>query len=169
MIQSTLKKISKRNKIFLIIGLVAVIAGAILIATTCSNKDNNIPGKFANRGVPVVEFKLGDEMVWFLVDTGAEVSMIDEEYFEEHVSETINTDTLEYLSITANGVDTLRSVTANIMLNDSVLVNLMVSDISIATKEMQKKTGKRVVGILGYNYINGKDIIFDYKEGMIKN
>lgn len=162
------KKMSKRNKIFLFIGLIIALVGVILIATMYSNKDNNIPGKFANRGVPVVEFKIGDEMVWFLVDTGAEVSMLDEEYFEEHVSETVNTDTLDYLSITANGVDTLRSVSANIMLNDSILVNLMVSDISIATKEMQKQTGKRVVGILGYDYINKKDIIFNYKEDRIK-
>lgn len=160
---------SNLSKIFLSIGLIIALVGAILIVNTCSNKDNNITGKFANRGVPVVEFKLGDEMVWFLVDTGAEASMIDEEYFEEHIGESANTDTLEYLSITANGVDTLRSVSANIMLNDSVLVNLMVSDISIATKEMQKKTGKRVVGILGYDYINNKDIIFDYEEDKIRN
>lgn len=159
---------SKRSKIFLTIGLIIVLVGVILIATIHSNKDNNIPGKFANRGVPVVEFKFGNEMVWFLVDTGAEASMIDREYFEEHVSETVNTDTLEYLSITANGVDTLRSVSTNIMLNDTILVNLLVSDISIATKEMQKKTGKRVVGILGYDYINEKGVIFNYKEDRIK-
>lgn len=163
------KKMSKRSKIFLIIGLIITLIGTILITTIHLNKYNNIPGKFAKRGVPVIEFKLGNEMVWFLVDTGAEVSILDEEYFEEHVSESINTDTLEYLSITANGVDTLQSVSANIMLNDSILVNLMVSDISIATKEMQKKTGKRVVGILGYDYINDRDVIFDYKEDKIKN
>lgn len=159
---------SKRNKIFLIIGLVAVIAGAILITTTCSNKENNVPGKFSHRGVPIVEFKLGDEMVWLLVDTGAEASILDKEYFEKHSSESVSTDTLDYLSVTANGIDTLKTVNANIMLNDTILVTLMVSDISIAIQEMQKRTDKKVVGILGYDYINYKDIIFDYKEDRIK-
>lgn len=118
---------------------------------------------------PIVDFTINGVWASFLVDTGAEVSLLSPKFFNRNGDIFEISDTVRFTSITANGIDTLETYNTKVFINDTIPVTMRIGEMGSAISEMSQKSGKKVVGILGYDFIKANNIIFDFGEEKLTN
>lgn len=137
--------------------MAAVFAG-------CNPKEDNSYEFSKGSVLPVVDFKVNGVWTSFLVDTGAELSMVSERFVGRNIDKFKIIDTIHIASITANGVENIDMYHTKGIVNDTIPVCFLVSDFSDAASEMSKNCGKEVAGILGFDFIKDNKVVFDFEK-----
>jgi len=145
------------KKIFFIIILVFTIISC--------NKDNDIPDSIdfvISGGLPMIKCELNGKVGYFLIDTGANISIID-----EGVTNKYNVTIYSFLDLTVDGIGGENPLyqTNNTKLTykgQVMRVNFKSTDLSNLTNHLG------FVGIIGSDFLIQNKIIIDYKNKVIR-
>lgn len=147
---------------------------SILFLFSCGNNNVNNVKKFKNffiydEEMPVVNYKIGKHNINFIVDTGSDVSIIDDDYYLNNMKlfnfvENNSTDINTISGTVSSGV-----IIASTALNDSIDVTFYITDIDNIRKEVFVKTGRQIQGILGCDFLYQNKAIIDFNKKELRN
>ena len=156
----------KRITIFLVL-LLAMLAGCK--KETIVSNEFTYSHKFVERDfLPIVQGELNGRKTYFLLDTGASVSILD---LKESAKYNVKQDGTSDVSIGGYG-----GVTSNITNLKNVKVTLGVEelkkeftgkDIGYIIKGVSSNTGLPIVGIIGNNNISSSEFILDFENNLL--
>ena len=139
-----------------------IVSFLIIFGISCSHKE---PSKdvyyFENSSsssvhTPIIKLKLNGKDKHWIVDTGANMSLIDEEFYQENENE------FEYITdfdMTLNGVSGSKNYVARYVsceLGDSITIvhQFLTSDLSGVKENIKSRLNVDVVGIIGSDYLD---------------
>lgn len=145
-----------------------------LFLLSCENSGNGKVKKFKNMFIydetmPVVNYNIGRNSANFIIDTGSDISIIDDDYyiknmnyfnFIEHSVSSINT---------VSGTVSQGVIVTNALLNDSIRTIFYVTDIDNVKKDVFIKTGRQVDGILGCDFLYENKALIDFNKKELRN
>ena len=118
--------------------------------------------------LPIIEGKLNGKIAYFLLDTGASISVIDKNQFEKYgVIEVGKSDTGV---VGYGGTDSELNILENVNVyvgNTNLTGEFHGKNIKTIVQTINKSSGYKVVGILGNNNISTNRWILDFKNGNI--
>lgn len=145
----------------------------VFLLISCENKNNEI-NEFKTsifnieNNIPVITVKLNNKKVNLIIDTGSELSIIDEKYYKKNNdfnvidSTTININTL-------NGEQINKVYIINGIVNDSINIKLYTMDISNVINDMFIKQQIFIDGIIGVDFLYENNLIIDFKNKTLSN
>lgn len=146
-----------------------------LFLFSCNNSGNkgNVK-RFRNifvyeNTMPVVKYNIGEKGTNFIVDTGSDVSIIDDDYYLNHM------DFFNFIENSSSDINTISGtiskgvIVTNTLLNDSIPVTFYITDIDNVKREVFIKTGKQIDGILGCDFLYDNKAIIDFKRKELRN
>ena len=145
----------------------------VFLLISCENKNNEI-NEFKTsifnieNNIPVIPVKLNNKKVNLIIDTGSELSIIDEKYYKKNNdfnvidSTTININTL-------NGEQINKVYIINGIVNDSINIKLYTMDISNVINDMFIKQQIFIDGIIGVDFLYENNLIIDFKNKTLSN
>ena len=145
----------------------------VFLLISCENKNNEI-NEFKTsifnieNNIPAITVKLNNKKVNLIIDTGSELSIIDEKYYKKNNdfnvidSTTININTL-------NGEQINKVYIINGIANDSINIKLYTMDISNVINDMFIKQQIFIDGIIGVDFLYENNLIIDFKNKTLSN
>lgn len=142
-----------------------------LIFNSCDEKKNNKNETFyfengvsSNVYTPLIDMKLNGVERTFIVDTGANMSLIDDSFYKD------NENDFQFLSeidMTLNGVAGTKNYKAYYILgglgdDNSLKYQFLTSDLSGVRNSIKTSTGIDIIGILGADYLNRYGFTVDF-------
>lgn len=152
--------------------LYTIISLFLLIG--CNSKTPQSQKEFStslidNENTPIVKFKNKNSEVKFIIDTGSEISIIDDDYYCKHLQY------FEYVTNTDCDINTLSGtvssgvIIATTVLDDSLYTKFYITDIDNIKKEIFISTGKNIDGILGCDFLYRNKSVIDFKHKVLSN
>lgn len=134
-----------------------------------------IPLLFRQSEIPLVRFRLGDKMYYAIVDTGSEVSIIDEEMKDKIKTREINAETS---LVGVNGGTGYRNLVqgvcrATMETKDGeevkVVLGGMLSDLSVLSRHFREDDGRYIpISILiGGDFLSHYKALIDYRNNSL--
>lgn len=146
---------------------------------SCVNKDHNANDVylFENKystdvHTPVVEMDLNGKPKYWIIDTGANMSIIDSKYYHENESDFTY---LTNIDMTLNGVSGSKDYEAlyvSAIIGDSITINhqFLTSDLTGVINNMKERLNVDIIGILGADYLDRYSYTVDfYNKSMYIN
>ena len=131
-----------------------------LVLFSCDNTKTQNEFVNVDCNIPIIECVLGNDTVNMIVDTGAEFSLINSEYFQKnqnnfHVMNEIGT---QFFGI--GGI--LETKVAKIINAETSLgiMTLIEQDLSVVVQSLPEYN---VVGLIGSDFLKSRNYIVDYK------
>lgn len=152
---------------------------AIFLLFGCSgSKNENYDGythDFINSPIsavyiPIVEIELNGKPQYWVIDTGANLSVVDNGFYENHE------DDFEYLDnmdMTLNGVSSSVSYISTYLNGiigkgeDTINHQFITSDLSSVRQNIKENLGISIAGILGSDFLDKYDYVVDFKYDII--
>jgi hypothetical protein len=146
----------------------------LLLLIGCNSKQSQNQKEFStslidSKNTPIVKFKNNKSELKFIIDTGSEISIIDDDYYLNHLQY------FNYVSNTECDINTLSGtvssgvIIATTVLDDSLLSQFYITDIDNIKKEVFINTGKNIDGILGCDFLYRNKSIIDFKHKVLSN
>lgn len=140
----------------------------------CVSKENKGQKEFCtsiidNENTPIVKFKNKGSEVRLIIDTGSEISIIDDDYYCKHLQYFDYVSNAEYDINTLSGKVSSGVIIANTMLDDSLYTKFYITDIDNIKKEVFINTGRNIDGILGCDFLYKNKSIIDFKHKVLSN
>jgi hypothetical protein len=135
----------------------------ILLFASCNNSSNVDYFKNSNNSevkIPIIEKHIGNQKVLFIVDSGANISVIDSTWYSDH-SNLFNRNS--DINIILTGVSGSSQVKSSIVYTsiDSNCTVFTTSNLSSVTNKL-KSLGFPIIGILGSDYLKDNHLVIDY-------
>lgn len=158
-------------KLFLVLSVLCT-----LCITSCDNGRKNTDFLYyfeqtEHDGIntPIVNIPLNDCNKYFIIDTGANMSLIDETYYLKHKEDF---QFIKYIDLTINGISGGQDVqTAYIIgeLGDSIKIQhqFMTSNLKGVISNIKTACGCEIIGIIGSDYLIRYDFSVDFKNRAI--
>lgn len=153
--------------------IVFILLSLFLFSCNNSGHKDNVK-RFRNifvyeNTMPVIKYNIDEKGINFIVDTGSDVSIIDDDYYLKHMNSFgfIKNSTSDINTV--SGTVTKGVIIANALLNDSINVTFYITDIENVKKEGFIKTGKQVDGILGCDFLYQNKAIIDFDKKELRN
>ena len=152
--------------------IIYIIISLLIIG--CNSKQSQNQKEFStslidSKNTPIVKFKNNKSELKFIIDTGSEISIIDDDYYLNHLQY------FNYVSNTECDINTLSGtvssgvIIATTVLDDSLLSQFYITDIDNIKKEVFINTGKNIDGILGCDFLYRNKSIIDFKHKVLSN
>lgn len=140
-------------------------------ALSCNDKKSNSGTTYyfenkssLNVHTPILKMALNGKMQNWIIDTGANMSLIDESFYNN------NTDDFEYLTevdMTLNGVSGSKDYKAHYVLGElgtdfKLKHQFLTSDLTGVINNMKSRLGVDIVGIIGADYLDKYGFTVDY-------
>jgi hypothetical protein len=147
--------------------LMLMLLGLFMFSCTPEKKSDFV--NFSNQyecNIPMVRTLIDSTAVDFIIDTGAGVSLIDEEWYDENKDEVIFVNTVE---MELHGIG---GSTENVT-SDVVRMNLPVGNVTLvesnlsSVKNKLNKEGYNVIGIIGSDFFKTRNYIIDFEKRML--
>lgn len=158
------------QKIKIILSILVVML--LGLALGCNEKHNRLESAlyFENRYssdlfTPVVKLNLNGKVQHWIVDTGANMSLVDDSFYNTHSEDFTY---LNDVDMTLNGVSGSKNYKAYYLLGelsvDSVKFNqhFLTSDLTGVKQSIKESMGVEIAGILGADYLNRYMFTVDY-------
>ena len=128
-------------------------------------KDTSINGIY----IPISKITINGNKEYFIIDTGANISMIDFEYYKNNQEKFTF---LKDIDITINGISGDKDVSEKYVLaeiGDSLKLNqqFMTSDLSDIIHNIKNVCGFKIVGIIGSDYLNKYNFCVDFNNNAL--
>ena len=141
--------------------IITVITIFFLIGCTKNYKENEFINSDCN--IPIIDCVIGSDTVNLIVDTGAEYSLIDKEYYYNNRQKFRLVSTIETEFHGING--TRKSVSDIVVINSSFgYIPFVEQDLKEVIKS---KSQYKIVGILGSDFFISTNYIIDFKTRKI--
>ena len=119
--------------------------------------------------LPIVEGTLNGKKCYFLLDTGASISVLDTTQIAKYGVKTVSKDDMTIGGYGGVSSDIMTLSNVNVFLsNEKLNKEFLGKDISYLIKPIRNNTGYTVVGIIGNNNISSEKFIIDFKNKVIR-
>lgn len=145
----------------------------VFLLISCENKNNEI-NEFKTsifnieNNIPVITVKLNNKKVNLIIDTGSELSIIDEKYYKKNNDFNVIDSTMININ-TLNGEQINKVYIINGIVNDSINIKLYTMDISNVINDMFIKQQIFIDGIIGVDFLYENNLIIDFKNKTLSN
>ncbi len=141
---------------------------------SCDGKNDGNIKKFENMfnyndAMPVVKLNVGSKKANFIIDTGSQISIIDDDFYLANMNNFNYVENCRKDIMTVGGTVSSGLIIASTFLNDSIPVFFYITDINSIQKNVFTNTGCNVQGIIGCDFLYENKVIIDFKEKKIKN
>lgn len=144
--------------------LLLILIMVILAACGNNNPNNMVDFTYANN-IPIIGDTINNEVVHFIIDTGAGISIMNSDYYQSNKDYLINLEEVEMQLFGISGVAPTRK-SATIGLTTAIgYCKFQESDISAVVKKVNS-SGYNIVGIIGSDFWKNGYII-NYKTKQV--
>ena len=145
-----------------------------LLLFSCNKGSNSNIKKFKNmffydEAMPVVNYNMGRNDVNFIVDTGSDISIIDDDYYLNYMN------SFNFIENSSSDINTVSGtvskgvIITSTLLNDSIPITFYITDIDNVRKEVFIRTGRQIDGILGCDFLYNNKAIIDFNKKELRN
>lgn len=132
---------------------------ASLILFSCSETKTHNDFINSDCNIPIIECVLGNDTVNVIVDTGAEYSLIDSKYYQDHSNDfkVINSIETQF-----SGIGGINTQISRIVATDSNLGYITFVEQNLQAV-VQSLPQYEVAGLIGSDFLKSRNYIVDYK------
>lgn len=145
-----------------------------LLLSSCSKDNNSSIKKFKNmfvydEAMPVVNYDIEQNNTNFIVDTGSDISIIDDDYYIKHMN------SFNFIENSSSDINTVSGtvskgvIITSTLLNDSIPITFYITNIDNVRKEVFVRTGRQIDGILGCDFLYNNKAIIDFNKKELRN
>ena len=147
-----------------------IVLLTLLIFSSCERNRNERAMQFnqslflKEKTIPVIAFKLDNDKINLILDTGSEVNILNEDYYKSHSEHFILIDSVNNSINTVNGVVLQKTYIAETVLNDSINICFNVMDITDMVDNIFYNQQMIVNGLLGIDFFYDNNVVIDFKN-----
>ena len=117
--------------------------------------------------IPIITFKLDNDKINLILDTGSEVNILNEDYYKSHSEHFILVDSVNNHINTVNGMILQKTYIVETTLNDSINIRFNVMDITNMIDNIFYNQQIMTDGLLGIDFFYDNNVIIDFKNKKI--
>ena len=142
----------------------------LLIFSSCDRNRNEHTIQFnqslflKEKTIPVITFKLDNNKINLILDTGSELNIINEDYYKSHSEKFILVDSVNNPINTVNGIVLQKTYIVETTLNDSINVRFNVMDITNMIDNIFYNQQMMTDGLLGIDFFYDNNVVIDFKN-----
>ena len=147
-----------------------IVLLTLLILSACDRNRNEHTIQFnqslflKEKTIPVITFKLDNDKINLILDTGSELNIINEDYYKSHSEKFILVDSANNSINTVNGIILQKTYIVETTLNDSINVRFNVMDITDMIDNIFYNQQMMTDGLLGIDFFYDNNVIIDFKN-----
>lgn len=145
----------------------------LLIFSSCDRNRNEHTMQFNSslflkeKTIPVIIFKLDNDNINLILDTGSELNILNEDYYKSHSEHFILIDSVNNPINTVNGVILQKTYIVETVLNDSINIRFNVMDITDIVDNIFYNQQMIANGLLGIDFFYDNNVVIDFKNKKI--
>ena len=150
-----------------------IVLLSLLIFCSCERNRNEHAMQFnqslflKEKTIPVITFKLDNNKINLILDTGSELNILNEDYYKSHSEHFILIDSVNNPINTVNGVILQKTYIVETVLNDSINIRFNVMDMTDMVDNIFYNQQMIVNGLLGIDFFYDNNVIIDFKNKKI--
>ena len=150
-----------------------IVLLTLLIFSSCDKNRNEQTIQFnqslflKEKTIPVITFKLNNDKINLILDTGSELNILNEDYYKSHSEKFILVDSVNNPINTINGIVLQKTYIVETVLNDSINVRFNVMNMTNMVNNIFYNQQMIVNGLLGIDFFYDNNVIIDFKNKKI--
>lgn len=142
----------------------------LLIFSSCDRNRNGHTVQFNSslflkeKTIPVITFKLDNDKINLILDTGSELNILNEDYYKSHSEKFILVDSVNNPINTINGVVLQKTYIVETVLNDSINIRFNVMDMTDMIDNIFYSQQMMTDGLLGIDFFYDNNVVIDFKN-----
>ena len=147
-----------------------IVLLTLLILSACDRNRNEQTIQFnqslflKEKTIPVITFKLNNDKINLILDTGSELNILNEDYYKSHSEKFILVDSVNNPINTINGIVLQKTYIVETVLNDSINVRFNVVDITDMIDNIFYSQQMMTDGLLGIDFFYDNNVVIDFKN-----
>ena len=147
-----------------------IVLLTLLILSACDRNRNEQTIQFnqslflKEKTIPVITFKLNNDKINLILDTGSELNILNEDYYKSHSKNFILIDSVNNPINTVNGIVLQKTYIVETILNDSINIRFNVMDMTDMVDNMFYNQQMIINGLLGIDFFYDNNAIIDFKN-----
>lgn len=150
-----------------------IVLLSLVIFCSCDKNHNEHTMQFNSslflkeKTIPVITFKLDNNKINLILDTGSELNILNEDYYKSHSEHFILIDSVNNPINTVNGVILQKTYIVETVLNDSINIRFNVMDITDIVDNIFYNQQMIANGLLGIDFFYDNNVVIDFKNKKI--
>ena len=150
-----------------------IVLLTLLIFSSCDKNRNELAMQFSQslflkeKTIPVITFKLDNDKINLILDTGSELNILNEDYYKSHSKNFILIDSVNNPINTVNGIVLQKTYIVETILNDSINIRFNVMDMTDMVDNIFYNQQMIVNGLLGIDFFYDNNVVIDFKNKKI--
>ena len=150
-----------------------IVLLTLLIFSSCDKNRNELAMQFnqslflKEKTIPVITFKLDNDKINLILDTGSELNILNEDYYKSHSKNFILIDSVNNPINTINGVVLQKTYIVETTLNDSINIRFNVMDITNMIDNIFYNQQIISDGLLGIDFFYDNKVVIDFQNKKI--
>ena len=150
-----------------------IVLLTLLILSACDRNRNEHAMQFnqslflKEKTIPVITFKLDNNKINLILDTGSELNILNEDYYKSHSEKFILVDSVNNPINTVNGVVLQKTYIVETTLNDSINIRFNVMDITNMIDNIFYNQQIISDGLLGIDFFYDNNVVIDFQNKKI--
>lgn len=150
-----------------------IVLLTLLIFSSCDKNCNECAMQFnqslflKEKTIPIITFKLDNDKINLILDTGSEVNILNEDYYKSHSEHFILIDSVNNPINTVNGVVLQKTYIVETTLNDSINIRFNVMDITNMIDNIFYNQQIISDGLLGIDFFYDNNVVIDFQNKKI--
>lgn len=142
----------------------------LLIFSSCDRNHNEHTIQFNSslflkeKTIPIITFKLDNDKINLILDTGSEVNILNEDYYKSHSEHFILVDSVNNHINTVNGMMLQKTYIVETTLNDSINIRFNVMDMTNMIDNIFYNQQIISDGLLGIDFFYDNNVVIDFKN-----
>lgn len=147
-----------------------IVLLTLLIFSSCDKNRNELAMQFnqslflKEKTIPVITFKLDNDKINLILDTGSELNILNEDYYKSHSKNFILIDSVNNPINTVNGIVLQKTYIVETILNDSINIRFNVMDMTDMVDNMFYNQQMIINGLLGIDFFYDNNVVIDFKN-----
>lgn len=147
-----------------------IVLLTLLILSSCDRNRNEHAIQFnqslflKEKTIPVITFKLDNDKINLIIDTGSELNILNEDYYKSHSEKFILVDSVNNPINTINGVVLQKTYIVETVLNDSINIRFNVMDMTDMIDNIFYSQQMMTDGLLGIDFFYDNNVVIDFKN-----
>ena len=145
----------------------------LLIFSSCERNRNERAMQFnqslflKEKTIPIITFKLDNDKINLILDTGSELNILNEDYYKSHSEHFVLIDSVNNPINTVNGVILQKTYIVETVLNDSINIRFNVMDMTDMVDNIFYNQQMIANGLLGIDFFYDNNVVIDFKNKKI--
>lgn len=147
-----------------------IVLLTLLILSSCDRNRNEHAIQFnqslflKEKTIPVTTFKLDNNKINLILDTGSELNILNEDYYKSHSEHFVLIDSVNNPINTVNGVILQKTYIVETVLNDSINIRFNVMDMTDMIDNIFYSQQMMTDGLLGIDFFYDNNVVIDFKN-----